>query len=87
MSGIVVFTSIVNLKPILNLKPIVNCLKQFYNLSCLFSPRFGKFIRHPVMSQLSTASTTTNGTPSGPPMSQETFEYLWNTLGEVTENG
>ncbi|XP_033764391.1 tumor protein 63-like isoform X2 [Pecten maximus] len=40
------------------------------------------------MSQLSTASTTTtNGTPSGPPMSQETFEYLWNTLGEVTENG
>jgi len=51
--------------------------------------RFGKFIhRRPIngMSQLSTASTTT-GTPNGPPMSQETFEYLWNTLGEVTENG
>lgn len=38
------------------------------------------------MSQLSTANSTT-GTPVGPPVSQETFEYLWNTLGEVTENG
>jgi len=26
-------------------------------------------------------------TPPNQPMSQETFEYLWNTLEEVTENG
>lgn len=38
-----------------------------------------------IQSQLTASSTT--ATPPRLPMSQETFEYLWNTLGEVTENG
>lgn len=38
-----------------------------------------------IASQLTASSTT--ATPPRLPMSQETFEYLWNTLGEVTENG
>jgi len=36
------------------------------------------------MSQMTTPYLNT---PPNAPMSQETFEYLWNTLGEVTENG
>ncbi|KAL3861080.1 hypothetical protein ACJMK2_007165 [Sinanodonta woodiana] len=57
-----------------------------YNSSC----RFGSINLPHKMSQLSTASVssvTTTATPPNPPMSQETFEYLWNALGEVTENG
>ncbi|KAL5015354.1 hypothetical protein ScPMuIL_009624 [Solemya velum] len=48
---------------------------------------FGKVIvQHPFsMSQISSGTATS--TPPNPPMSQETFDYLWHTLGEVTENG
>ncbi|XP_071110266.1 cellular tumor antigen p53-like isoform X2 [Haliotis cracherodii] len=47
-----------------------------------FNPgcRYGKIVVP--MSQLSATST-----PPNPPMSQDTFDYLWNTLGECTENG
>lgn len=61
----------------------------FFNQSFLiifFSHRFGKFISprpHTIMSQASVATCT----PSGPPLSQETFDYLWNTLGDCTEGG
>lgn len=53
-----------------------------YNPGC----RFGKFISHPPHTIMSQASVTTC-TPSGPPLSQETFDYLWNTLGDCTEGG
>lgn len=59
-------------------------LSIFYQL---FFRRFGKVVvRHPTsMSQISSGTTTS--TPPNVPMSQETFEYLWQTLGDVTENG
>ncbi|XP_076087298.1 tumor protein 63-like isoform X2 [Mytilus galloprovincialis] len=58
---------------------------MIHNDNELKSLGFGKFTHHhPIMSQ---ASVSTTCTPSGPPMSQETFEYLWNTLGEVTQEG
>lgn len=34
-----------------------------------------------------TASSSTATPPRLPGMSQETFDYLWNTLGEITDNG
>lgn len=51
--------------------------------------RFGSLGITHKMSQISAANHASpyQATPPNAPMSQETFDYLWNTLGEVTDNG